>query len=149
MIDRFNEKYELAASGCWLWTSTVSGGYGYFWLNGCQKLAHRVSWEIESGQPVPLGQCILHECDTPLCVNPKHLFLGTDADNVADKTAKQRQARGATQGLAKLTDDSAREIFLAVGSQKEIARRYYIHQSQVSNIKRRVTWRHATSELFA
>jgi hypothetical protein len=57
MIDRFNEKYELAASGCWLWTSTVSGGYGYFWLNGCQKLAHRVSWEIESAASAARAVC--------------------------------------------------------------------------------------------
>ena len=57
-------------------------------------LAHRVSWELANG-PIPENMCILHSCDTPLCVNPEHLFLGTLADNMADKERKGRHGRDA------------------------------------------------------
>ena len=88
-------------TGCWLWTgATVPFGYGR--INGGRTgvgvlLAHRASWEIYRG-PVPEELCVLHRCDIPQCVNPDHLFLGTHADNVADKIAKGR-ARFGTSGM--------------------------------------------------
>jgi hypothetical protein len=65
---------------CWLWTAgTLPAGYGRFAGN----LAHRYSWRLHVG-PIPAGMSILHKCDTPSCVNPRHLFLGTQQDNLAD-----------------------------------------------------------------
>lgn len=80
-------------SGCWLWTGAKStnGGYGYFiYGRGGQKLrAHRVAWEMTHG-PIPEGWVVMHLCDNPLCVNPDHLEVGTQADNVLDMRIKDR-----------------------------------------------------------
>lgn len=83
-----------ALSGCWLWHGCVdeaNGNYGRV----AGGSAHRKSWALVNG-PIPAGMCVCHRCDVRLCVNPGHLFLGTHADNQADKVAKGRQAKGAT-----------------------------------------------------
>lgn len=79
---------------CWLWTAaTIGGGYGQIMgvVNGKRRpvYAHRVSWEMAFG-PIPADLYVLHRCDVPLCVNPDHLFLGTQGDNLADARAKGR-----------------------------------------------------------
>lgn len=148
--NRFEAKVQsVPESGCWLWAGAWDKyGYGKVWVGGKFMLAHRASWQLHCG-PLPAGAIVCHKCDTPSCVNPGHLFLGTPADNVRDRHAKGRCARGRKQGLAKLTDEIVRDIYLANGVQAEIADRFGIHQSQVSNIKRRATWAHATEGLIA
>ena len=94
--ERFWEKVDRSGGpdACWPWTaSTCGGGYGQFRLAGRPQLAHRVAYEQLVG-PIPNGRHVLHRCDTPLCVNPAHLFLGTHTDNMADMTIKGRQSRG-------------------------------------------------------
>lgn len=86
--------------GCWLWTASLRNkGYGAFAyrLNRrvIQDRAHRFSWLLAFG-PVPDGLFVLHRCDTPACVRPDHLFLGTNADNVRDMMAKGRHVVGGT-----------------------------------------------------
>jgi hypothetical protein len=78
-------------TGCWLWTGgTLAFGYGVCRMRGfVETSTHRLSWLIFRG-PIPKGLCVLHRCDTPQCVNPRHLFLGTRADNNYDRTAKGR-----------------------------------------------------------
>ena len=75
-------------NGCWEWDGTVRTGYGRFYVNGKMQSAHRVSWEIHNG-PIN-GFLVLHKCDNTSCVNPEHLFLGTQKDNVRDMWEKQR-----------------------------------------------------------
>ena len=78
-------------SGCWIWTEGLAamGPYGIKQFNGRCQMAHRVSWQRTYGE-IPLGFDVLHHCDVPTCVNPNHLFLGKDKDNVADAIAKGR-----------------------------------------------------------
>lgn len=90
---------------CWLWTASVRNkGYGAFVYPGrdgrtIQGRAHRYSWEIHRGE-IPAGLCVLHLCDTPACVNPEHLFLGTKAENNRDMVRKGRHVRGGTYSRA-------------------------------------------------
>ena len=95
-VERFWAKVNKTES-CWLWQgSTNSDGYGRFNPAGRLVGAHRWSWSQING-PIPDGMCILHSCDTPACVNPSHLRLGTQADNIIDMysrpTRRKRQGQ--------------------------------------------------------
>lgn len=77
---------------CLIWIAGQNNkGYGTFFYDGKKRLAHRVAWELTYG-PIPEGRILCHVCDTPLCVNTDHLFLGTQADNMRDAAAKGRNA---------------------------------------------------------
>lgn len=150
LADRFWAKV-TKGPGCWLWTGCTSrGGYGYLsrgGRGGGNERAHRISWEINYG-PIPAGQIVLHRCDTPSCVRPDHLRLGTQADNVADMIEKgrgkpwgpgnQSSQRGETHWKAKLTDEQVAEIRSLRGkmSQKAIGLRFGISQAHVSRLFR-------------
>ena len=127
----------------WQWAIDSSTGYGQFSFRGRSIGAHRFAWEATHG-PIPKGMAICHTCDNRSCVNPDHLFLGTQADNMRDRNAKGRQLQGTRHHQAKLTEDDVREIRALRRSLtlKEIARRFNITESSVSNIVRHQTWRH-------
>lgn len=139
---RFDAKYEKKGVwACWEWTaSTDRRGYGQFWL-GKPVFAHRVAWVRRYG-PIPADLHVCHRCDNPTCVNPNHLFLGTQADNMADKTEKKRHSYGETHGCAKLTEDRVRAIRADDRLLREIAADYGVSQVTVSHIKTRRIWRH-------
>lgn len=87
---RFWEKVNKnTGSDCWLWTGASRNGYGQIYVDGKMQKAHRVTWEIVNGKSDPnLNAC--HTCDTPLCVNPDHIFIGTQRDNLRDAMKKGR-----------------------------------------------------------
>lgn len=93
LLDRFEAKYiPEPNSGCWIWTGApqrTRGRYGSFNYFGKPTPAHRVSWLLYRGE-IPLGLYVLHRCDNGFCVNPDHLFLGTQQDNMDDMTKKGR-----------------------------------------------------------
>lgn len=92
---RFSNKInrEVGSNGCHEWIGSKSKkGYGYFHHKGKTKKAYRISYELFYG-PIPSGLHVCHICDNPSCVNPEHLFLGTNTDNYQDKIKKNRQYR--------------------------------------------------------
>lgn len=141
--DRFREKYVPEPNtGCWLWLDSLTRkGYGKF--GRTSQRAHRVSWELTFG-PIPSGLHVLHKCDTPSCVNPSHLMLGTNDDNVADKVAKHRQVRGEKQGLAKLTVAEIKAIRQSAESNTVLGEIYGVTRQNIIAIKKGLTWKHVT-----
>lgn len=96
------------SEGCWLWVGKIeASGYGRIWIEGLkQEGAHRVSWELHNG-PITDGLFVLHRCDVKTCVNPEHLFLGTQLDNMRDRLAKGKYARGDAHHSRRRTIDVA------------------------------------------
>lgn len=102
LIDRFWRRVDKSG-GCWLWKGSVQRNYGAVTIPLTRRTvkAHRLAWEIVNGRPVPPRAYVLHSCDTPLCVNPAHLRLGTPADNVRDMHARGRSWQGKTMRCPK------------------------------------------------
>jgi hypothetical protein len=132
---------------CWIWTAATKRGYGHFKyghfkVDGKMVKAHRFSYALAHG-PILDGLHVLHRCDNPPCVNPAHLFPGTNADNIRDKEAKGRgnQPRGTANGKCHLTNEEVAEIRTAPGTQREIGERFGISWPTVSRIKRGKTHR--------
>lgn len=94
-IARFWSRVSRRENGCWIWTGNLNeGGYGQFSAGG-EVLAHRFSWRLHFGE-ITEGASVLHDCDTPACVAPAHLWLGSQVDNQADAKAKGRCRNGTT-----------------------------------------------------
>lgn len=126
---------------CWLWTARLThGGYGQIKWGGIYRKASRVSYELAHGK-FPDELFVLHTCDNPQCVNPSHLFLGTQQDNMDDKVNKGRQARGERHGQCKLTDAQVSEIrqrYAAGGtSHRKLGAEYGVDHTQIGNIVKR------------
>ena len=137
--DRFMSKVDKTDS-CWNWTANKSkGGYGKFKLkNGKQELAHRMSYKLYVGD-IPKGEnihdtCILHKCDNRSCVNPDHLFLGTQKDNQMDMAYKGRQR------IQKIEGNDVSLILQAIrdGFKTRIIAFYFdVHVNAINQIKYR------------
>lgn len=88
--EKFLSRVSIDETGCWLWAAGKTGqGYGAFAIDGRNRPAHRVSFELFKGK-IPEGIFVCHKCDIPACVNPDHLFLGTHQDNMDDRSKKGR-----------------------------------------------------------
>jgi len=128
-------------TGCVEWQKARSNDYGKVTINYRQERAHRISYEINIG-PIPDGMFVLHHCDNPPCINPDHLFLGTQADNCADMANKDRSTRGERNPQAKLTGEDVTSIREMNGSNIQIAKNFGVCQATISNIKARRSWKH-------
>ncbi len=149
---RFWDNVDKFATGCWEWTASKSHGYGQCRFYGRQMGSHRASWILANGK-IPNGLCVLHKCDNPPCVNPDHLFLGTQADNTADMVAKNRQAQGIKFSMAHRNNDIPKNPITSkreeLGlTQDALADRLGVHRTTVNRWERgeidppRMVWEH-------
>lgn len=143
----FDDCWRLnSETGCHEWQRSLDDdGYGQRIRVGTKRVKpHRFAYERAHG-PIADSLMVLHRCDNRRCVNPDHLFVGTDADNKADMCRKARHAYGTRQGLAKLNEISVeriRDIKLCGATYKVIAHYFGISIATVSQVVRGVTWRH-------
>jgi len=140
---------------CWEWTGSRKPGkyeYGQLKVRDVKgkprgEYAHRLSWLLHRG-PIPEGLCVCHHCDNPPCVNPAHLFLGTDADNLRDMRDKGRQdyAYGERSNTARLTAAIVlciRQRYAAGGvTRQQMADKYRVSSRAIGHIINRGTWKH-------
>jgi HNH endonuclease len=132
---RFLQKINKT-NGCWIWIGAKHGcGYGAMKANGRQVDAHRLSWEIHNG-PIPANTQVLHRCDVRGCVNPKHLFLGTQRDNVLDAVNKGRH------GKTILLEQDVRVIRKSKESNVVLARKYGVHWMTIYYARTGRSWEH-------
>jgi hypothetical protein len=140
---RFWQKVNKTGA-CWLWTASVNNrGYGVVGLPGKYggtMYAHRLSYEIHFG-PIPSEMVVMHVCDTPRCVNPDHLRLGTYLENMQDCVKKRRIADGERHSQARLTADDIRAIRADTRMNIEIAPDYGVGPEYISVIKHRHIWK--------
>ena len=126
---------------CWLWCAgCFASGYGQFCASSTPMRAHRVSWSITYNKEIPDGIRVLHKCDVRHCVNPNHLFLGTDLDNMRDMSAKERTHN------TKLTGDKIKKIrhMYSTGNytQRGLGKIFGVACSRICDIVNHKTWRH-------
>ncbi len=156
VLERFWEKVDKS-DGCWEWNAGLTTGYGGFKLNGKRVLAHRMSWLITNGS-IPSGMNVLHKCGNRKCVNPEHLYIGTQVDNVADAMKAGTHhvppkgychphliRKGAEHSNAKLDDSNVREIRLLRQdgmSCRELGRVYGVDHSVISEVVNNKIWKH-------
>lgn len=149
MLVRFNKNvFPEPNTGCWLWSGAITpNGYPNFsWRPGKIYLGHRFSYLIYKGE-FDRSLLVCHTCDTPSCVNPEHLFLGTVTDNNADRDRKGRfnVLNGSRNGMAKLNEEKVREIkaLIKLGvSFRKIGKMYGIDPSIPHRIKDGKVWKH-------
>jgi len=151
--ERFYEKVKITIvdNDCWLWLGAKNNkGYGQFRVNGKMELAHRVSWTLNSGK-IPRGLNVLHKCDVCACVNPNHLFLGSQKDNIKDCVKKKRnhvnwpEHKGEKHGMSKLTEKDVKEIREKRKNGEKgtkLAKEYKVSRTTIVDIVYGKLWKH-------
>lgn len=142
IIARFQAKFQpIASDQCWLWTaSCFKGGYGMFAvgrnLDGRQhtEYAHRIAFVVHNRVDIPAGAVVMHSCDVPKCVNPHHLSLGTQGDNVRDAATKGHY-NVSKPGIQKLTDAHVRFIRESAEKSVVLAKLFGVSKSCISQIR--------------
>lgn len=151
--ERFETKFKKGEEDkCWNWTANKNreGGYGQFSIAGRRQLAHRIAYQLYVGE-IPEGMLICHFCDNPACVNPAHLFPGTQADNMIDCMNKGRVFHpvGEKHGHAKLTGDQVGEIrqMSSEGARNgDLSRLFGVSRPTISNITHGKRWANTIAE---
>lgn len=144
VLERFEAKF-TKSDGCWEWNASITRiGYGRFRVAGETQLAHRVAYQLYIGE-ITTGMCVCHRCDNRKCVNPAHLFLGFQADNVHDCEDKGRGVHpsGENHYFSRLTEEQVIEIRARYSDGEkiaEIAKEFGMAHSTIYEIVRRRKW---------
>jgi hypothetical protein len=160
--ERFYAKVEKIEGGCWLWIGRLNrSGYGDLYYDGKKRRAHRISYEIHVGE-VPDGMFVCHSCDVPMCVNPAHLWIGTNEENMRDMVAKGRHKTAARMAIknvskgknynagernarAKLKEADVLQVINLCSqgkTRKYIANQFGVSASLISEIRNGKRWAH-------
>ena len=149
--NKFGPIHPVLKTRCWIWTRGPLSKkclYGQISVNHKSVRVHRYAWQLYHG-PIPNGLSVCHKCDNPLCVNPEHLFVGTEADNKADMVSKMRQAYGERGPATRLTEKQALEIkrrYKKVsrghGNGAQLAREFGISKTAVQYIAQGRNWKY-------
>ena len=145
LIERFWRNVKKTDT-CWLWVGFRDpNGYGRLMVKGKPELVHRLSWAIHYGG-IPQGKFVLHKCDISPCVNPEHLYIGTQFDNMADMWTRGRSnpghVFGENHGMAKLTEIQVLEIRQSKEIGQILAEQYNVSNTTISDIRTRRIWKH-------
>ena len=148
LLEKLTQGYTINQfTGCWIWNKFVDdNGYGRLSYNSKPYLTHRVSYKLFNGE-IPKGLFVCHKCDTPSCVNPAHLFLGTHDDNMADMVGKGRaqRKRGEENSISILTEAQAQEIINFNhyhGSLTYLAKKFNTSPQTIYYVRHGKTWTH-------
>lgn len=137
-------------SGCWIWTGALDRkGYGAIFYKGRSQGAHRVSYQEYIGD-IPHGLVIRHQCDNPSCVNPNHLSIGTQKDNVQDMVQRKRGPNrfGERNNIAKLSKEDVlyiKQYPTGYGTGVELANKFNVCRSTISKIRCNINWNNELS----
>lgn len=138
-------KFVKKTANCWLWVGKTlnAKGYGRLRRNNKMIAAHRWAYRYYIGE-IPEGLCVCHRCDNRICVNPKHLFLGTYDDNNKDRAAKMRTVRlaGENNGNALLSDKQAREAKYSEMPTGKMAKKLGVSVYTIYKIRQNINWKH-------
>lgn len=147
---RFEQHIERQPDpGCWLWAGARKRDkhpYGVWYVPGIsERRTHRIAWRIYHGE-IPDGLCVLHRCDVPECVNPRHLFLGTQGDNGADRNVKGRtrwnpDCRGEKNGNHRLTAEQVIAIRASREPGTVVGPRFGVSSTMIYYIRKNKNWR--------
>ena len=144
-IERFWNRVNKTSNpnGCWEWigSSKHPFGYGRFGYGKKKDLAHRISYNLHN-TPLKKGECVLHQCDNPRCVNPSHLKAGTRKENADERVQRNRGLKGSAVPGSILTEQQVLEIRSSNKSAKELAVLYGVGQANIYLILSGKTWRH-------
>ena len=139
--DRFFSRFVKLDNGCWQWRShTDKDGYGVLPGDRQSTRAHRLSYEIHRGV-IPDDLIVCHHCDNPGCVNPDHLFIGTQKDNAQDALKKRRHYVGEKNGRSKLTEENVKEILNSNINGQQLADKLGVTRSTINKVRKGITWK--------
>lgn len=136
------ERKVKKTSRCWLWIGNKNNGYGRLFFSKKRWLAHRLAWTVYRGE-IPKSICVCHRCDNGLCVNPRHLFLGTHRENMEDMSRK-----GRNRFVSPLNADDVRTIKLRYRDEDvtyaDLAKAYGVSKVCIEKILLGTRWKQVT-----